>query len=515
MKKGLGKRLVSLILCAAMFVTMAPDLIYAAQGDRQNVTVQKESGENADAEETAATETAAAQQSEDRTEKSLEYALNGGSFVEGYTAPDTYPQTDLPDWQDVTNPGYAFGGWYDNKELAGDAIASVSDADYKGAVVLYAKWTDSCYYVDIPANVSADGGELTFGGTADGLYAGNRVQVSVQSENDWNLKDGAESLPYELHDKATDVVLENQVPVLSLSDTDKKEERTYVCNLTKEPEVTGYYKDTLTFQVAFESRDYTITYEANGGFRDDPDNPGEALLFEKETCAPGTQLDNLPIAIKSGYTFLGWCYDEACTQYVADTDRLLGDVTLYASFTENQQLESHVIATFARAIDVDGASFVLQVTDKSGAMTAEQMKAACTLTNLSDFDDTVDLTFSSVGNSTYTVSKMDGWKEGSSYKLVLDNDDLYFTGFDTSIREYEIIIHKDEVHNVRLNQNIKYIKVTELSELTVNGQRTSTVSIAAMTVGMDGAVQSEGSSTTGSFRYQGSTLKVGDQIAVY
>lgn len=84
MKKGLGKRLVSLILCAAMLVTMAPDLIYAAQGDRQNVTVQKESGENADAEEAATTETAAAQQSEDRTEKSLEYALNGGSFVEGY-----------------------------------------------------------------------------------------------------------------------------------------------------------------------------------------------------------------------------------------------------------------------------------------------------------------------------------------------------------------------------------------------------------------------------------------------
>ena len=157
MKKGLGKRLVSLILCAAMLVTMAPDLIYAAQGDRQNVTVQKESRENADAEEAVATETAAAQQSEDRTEKSLEYALNGGSCVEGYTAPDTYPQTDLPDWQDVTNPGYAFGGWYDNKELAGDAIASVSDADYQGAVVLYAKWTDSCYYVDIPANVSADG----------------------------------------------------------------------------------------------------------------------------------------------------------------------------------------------------------------------------------------------------------------------------------------------------------------------------------------------------------------------
>lgn len=132
MKKGLGKRLVSLILCAAMLVTMAPDLVYAAQGDRQNVTVQKESGENADAEETAATETAAAQQSEDRTEKSLEYALNGGSFVEGYTAPDTYPQTDLPDWQDVTNPGYAFGGWYDNKELAGDAIASVSDCGLQG-----------------------------------------------------------------------------------------------------------------------------------------------------------------------------------------------------------------------------------------------------------------------------------------------------------------------------------------------------------------------------------------------
>ena len=92
-----------------------------------------------------------------------------------------------------------------------------------------------------------------------------------------------------------------------------------------------------------------------------------------ETMPAGTVLDQLPEAVKSSSTFLGWCYDEACTQYVSSADRLLKDTTLYASYTDNQEMESVSMATYARATDV-GTDFTIDVTDMKEEMTTEQIK---------------------------------------------------------------------------------------------------------------------------------------------
>ena len=501
MRKRFGKQILCYLLSIALFASSLQIPTSAAETSPNHETETSEM--------TSRTVTA------NNTEKSLDFACNGGTFTEEYRAPASYPVQKLPDETVINKPGYAFAGWYDNKDLKGAAITEVSDSDHTGPVVLYAKWTDPYYYVDIPAVVATDGSEIKIRGESDGLYDQESVSVSIHSENDWNLKNNDVILPYQLKEKDTSMALLNDVSVLYLSPSRKSDEKVYVCEVIQEPEVAGQYEDTLTFQIGYESKNYTIDYEANGGFKDDPENPGNLISFEKETLTPGTVLDDLPIAIKSGYTFLGWCYDEACTKYVATTDRLLGDITLYASYVENQPFEAHSIATFARAIDVDGSSLVIQVTDQSGALSADQILNACTLTNLSDFTEEITLHLSAVGNNTYTISKENGWKEGSNYKLVLDNEELYFTGFDTTIREYEISIHKDEVKNVSLNPKIKYINVKELSNLTVNGQSAQSVSIATMTLGMDGSVTSEGSSTTGSFTYTEKPLKVGDQIAVY
>lgn len=499
MKKHFGKQILCYLLSLSLFASVLQVPTMAAGGspaamNKADTTENKAAGE---------------------TENSLDFVCNGGTFTDGYDVPDSYPEQNLPDEKVINKPGYAFAGWYDNKELTGEAVTKVSDADHKGPVVLYAKWTDSYYYVDIPAGTVTNGSEIKISAESDGLYDKETVKVLVHSENDWNLKSNNTLLPYQFKEKDTTNVLGNNVYAIYLTSSNKSEEKVYVCEITQKPEVVGQYKDTLTFQIEHESNNYTINYEANGGMKDDPENPGNLISIEKEILSPGTVLDSLPIAIKSGYTFLGWCYDEKCTKYVSTTDRLLGDITLYAAYTENQQFESHTIATFARAIDVDGASLVIQVTDQSGKLGAEQILSACTLTNLSDFTEEIRLILSAAGNNTYTISKLNGWKEGSNYKLVLDNDDLYFTGFDTSIREYEISIHKDEVKNLTLNPKLKYINVKELSNLTVNGQRVQSVSIATMTLGMDGTVRSEGSSATGSFTYTERPLKLGDQIAVY
>lgn len=542
MRKHLGKRLISLALTVAVLVTTVPLETFAEGVDSSKYTGTSTQQTGTESIETGRQSADLGKQSGDLQstqsanqfvqaensvqENTLDYALNGGAFSAGYEAPSSYPVTELPDGEVLERPGYSFAGWYENTECTGDAVTEVRDADHTGPVILYAKWTDAYYYVDIPtgvdipADTEAGTSEVKIYGKSEGLYADDRVSVSVNSENDWKLVSGNAALPYELREETGNTILEDDVIVMNLSDKQKSDERVYTCAVTKEPEVTGDYSDKLDFTISFASKNYTITYEANGGFLEDPANPGELILFTPETYTPGKELNDLPVAIRSGYTFLGWCYDEACTNYVDVTDRLLGDITLYASYTENQQLESHTIATFARAIDVpakdeNGKPFTIQVTDQSATLTAAQIKDACKLVNLSEFNENIVLSIASAGSSIYTVSAQDGWKEGASYKLTLENENLYFTGFDPTIREYEIVIHKDEVKNVELNLGIRYINVKNLTNLTVNGKQVQSVSIATMTVGMDGSVQSEGSSTTGSFTYTDGTLKIGDQIAVY
>lgn len=76
---------------------------------------------------------------------------------------------------------------------------------------------------------------------------------------------------------------------------------------------------------------------------------------------------------------------------------------------------------------------------------------------------------------------------GAAYKLELQEKALYFTGFDPTIRVYDFTVYREEVKNVELNKEIKYIHKKELSNLTVNGKKVEEVSIAAMTIGTDGS----------------------------
>lgn len=130
---------------------------------------------------------------------------------------------------------------------------------------------------------------------------------------------------------------------------------------------------------------------------------------------------------------------------MATTDRLLGDITLYASYAENQPFESHSIATFARAIDVEGDSLVIQITDKSGALRVSEILKACTLTNLRDSTEEITLGLAAAGNNTYTIIKENGWKEGSDYKLVLDNEDFTMTHYVSDILEKLHIDKRDKI----------------------------------------------------------------------
>lgn len=111
------KRLVSIILSAALLATSVPVSAFAEEAsDSQNAVTQSEES----------------QSSRTLKESSIDYKKNGGTFAEGYQAPDTYPATELPGAEQITKAGYEFGGWYDNEKLEGEKITALSEAEHSG-----------------------------------------------------------------------------------------------------------------------------------------------------------------------------------------------------------------------------------------------------------------------------------------------------------------------------------------------------------------------------------------------
>lgn len=369
--------------------------------------------------------------------------------------------------------------------------------------------------MDIPQTVNADGDKLTIKADAGGLYDKDHVSVTVQSENDWKLKSGLHSLAYELRNPQSGSALENGSVVASLTKDESHKQQEYNCNILDKPNYTGDYTDHLTFDIAFQDTAYNITYETNGGTitKKNPQQADQMITVTQEQYQAGTVLKDLPAPVKKSSTFLGWCYDEACTRYVDSKDRLLSDVTLYASYADNQPMEEVSMATYARANDV-AADFTIPVTDTSAAMTPDQVRKNFTIKNVTDSSETVTVDVTEGADHTFTISNPNGWTPGAAYKLELQEKALYFTGFDPTIRVYDFTVYREEVKNVELNKEIKYIHKKELSNLTVNGKKVKEVSIAAMTIGTDGSLTEEGSDTTGTFTYK-KQLEVGDQVAIY
>jgi len=501
------KRFLSVLLCTAMLITAVPGMYYAQGFGSQTVYAQEKS---------------------DSDIQEIDYQLNGGHYVSGYEAPVNYPVQELPDKDKIINQGYEFGGWYDNAQFEGEPVTKIDQGDYTGVVVLYARWIERYYYIDIPQNVDTAGketGEIQVSGHAGGLYEKDKVSVSVSSDNKWKLINKNTSytdimLDYGLYPDGNNEALVDNSIVSELSKTKLDNTSKYFVRLTEAPEYAGTYSDSLTFDISFETTNYNIKYVTNGGtlYSKNKDEQQGSVELTEETFEAGTKLSQLPSPGKDGAVFLGWCYDSTCTDYVSSEDRLLSDVVLYAAWTDTQELRTVSLESFARSYDVDADSFSITVTDKTGSLTQNDVRSLITIKNTSDLSDETSAVVSAKavldGEYTFSVESNTGWQQGSSYRLELNDDRLYFTGYDTTIREYDFTVYKPEVKNAGLNKDIKYISSGSLSNLMVDGKSVDNISVSAMTVGVDGTI-TDSTKVTGSFTYVQGTLSLGDKIAVY
>ena len=98
------------------------------------------------------------------------------------------------------------------------------------------------------------------------------------------------------------------------------------------------------FYVKPKSNGYSITFEENGG------NTQTDLTSQSVLPNP------LPVPIKNGYTFSGWCYDINLENAAAPGDTLSGNVILYAKW---------ILNTYSITFEENGGSTVTDLTEQT------------------------------------------------------------------------------------------------------------------------------------------------------
>lgn len=246
---------------------------------------------------------------------------------------------------------------------------------------------------------------------------------------------------------------------------------------------------------------------------------GTTSTFTQTTSA--LSLANLPTPSAAGKAFVGWYYDKSYNKAVADGDPLSENLSLYAKMVVYDAIEGVETPTYAGATDVETNFEIIIKSNSSETDLTDKIKMIGTEqpTSEVDADGNTILVVGSVRNNndgTYTVAPpTDGWAEGGTYKVVLEDNSLYFNGEAPSVREYHFTVEAgDPVLNWHLREEVKSIPATAIGNATQNGKRVKALSMPVAALGSGGTAMDAVSDSTGTFVYNGD-LAVGDTVAIY
>jgi len=239
---------------------------------------------------------------------------------------------------------------------------------------------------------------------------------------------------------------------------------------------------------------------------------GDGTKIEDQIILEGTLISTLQKPYWAEHIFVGWCYDAALKQPVASTDKVTGNMTLYANWLEQVPLDTVDAVNFASAVDVS-TDFAITVLSADPNMTADDVLAALDADDLTD-PNAKDIITVSGTTGAFTVKGNGGFKEGYSYRIALLSDKLTFKDEDASARQYNFTVHRDEVMNLTTQSDIKYLPLSKVSNIVNNGQSVDSLDISLYQTDGENVTLTELS--TGTFNYTGdTTVKVGDIVCVY
>ena len=228
------------------------------------------------------------------TYKDYNNAAFSGKMPAGYPTKHTYDTvTTLPT---PTKAGYTFLGWYSDKACT-KPIETIGATDITAAVTVYAKW------------------EL------------NAVKISYYDMGGFDLSGTfAKTAPTE-YKYTTAVTLINPAKTGYTFGGWYLENGTKVTSLAK-----GKYTEDIDLYAKWTANTYTITYKDynNAKFSGKlPTGYPTKHTYDADTT--------LPVPTRTGYTFLGWYTDKACTKAIDSIGAkdITANITVYAKWEVN------------------------------------------------------------------------------------------------------------------------------------------------------------------------------------
>ena len=290
----------------------------------------------------------------------LNYDLDGGEWVDGYTPKDYYlsgTEFDLPTEENLNKAGYKFLGWKDKNT---DEVVGKIPTSATGIKSVDAQWTANEYTVTFDANggtVTPDTMTLTHGDvygelptpTRDGytfagwftdpnggakVEQGDVVTASHTLYAHWTAKtctvtfnvNGGTVTPAE--QTVTYGSTYGELPTLT------REGYTFEGWFTEKDVGTQVTKETVVTTAAdhmlhahWTRISYEVKFDANGG----------TVTPAEQTVTYGSHYGELPTPTREGYTFAGWFTEkDGGTQVTKETVvKTVADHTLYAHWTAN------------------------------------------------------------------------------------------------------------------------------------------------------------------------------------
>jgi len=197
-----------------------------------------------------------------------------------------------------------------------------------------------------------------------------------------------------------------------------------------------------------DSNKVTITFETGDGSTVDP------IKLNK-----GEKLEKVPQSFFAGHSFIGWFEDEEKTVKFNSDEAIDSDITLYADFIG--QMNDYSADNYNKYYD-DNCDPYINITIISNKTVSKEefLKSVNIEAVTGTLPETLDV---EINNNEYIITPgSDGYTPGKVYKITLMQG-FNFKELQSCVNEYSFRIHKDEVENVKLDENIKYILSSDVT----------------------------------------------------
>lgn len=240
---------------------------------------------------------------------------------------------------------------------------------------------------------------------------------------------------------------------------------------------------------------YTVSFDSAGG-----------TAIPSVQVAKGGTLPSLSVPSKDESVFIGWYESENSEMPIGTDTEFTSDVTLIARYEtlSGNELE-YRDTTFTQTDAKSDLSFEVTADGK----TLEQVKSAL---NLEVLDNSGDISLEVIDSgSVFTISAQGGYTPGGAYRLTL-GEGLNFVEKDSVIRSCEFTIQREEIFNIEFNENLSYIKMDQLSDITQNGEQVRMLNVSPFSMSED---ETKVTKDSGTFKLNLGTLNIGDVVCLH